>query len=73
MKKQTLLKIVNPILILVAFLQLVNTIILKYIARPDWLFSAHEMNGMVLLGLIVVHFALNLDWIKNVLFKKKAS
>lgn len=65
-----LLKIVNPLLGL-AFLVVVTLLgFIKFGKVTRDLVEAHELAGIIFLGLIIIHFFLNRKWVKT-LFKKK--
>ena len=73
--KQTLLKIVNPILLLSIATQIVTVVLIKLVefGVADvgvWVFEAHSINGLVFFGLFLIHIVLNWNWIVNTFFKK---
>ncbi|OHD55039.1 MAG: hypothetical protein A2Y33_14625 [Spirochaetes bacterium GWF1_51_8] len=75
--KSKFLKILNPILFAAALFQMFTITIIKLqswavLEAPAWIYEAHEINGLVLIGLIVIHIVLNWPWIKTNIFKIKA-
>jgi len=69
MKKNTALKILNPILVVLVVNQAVTVLFLDELpARAFQIF--HKGGGAILLGLIVVHFILNFNWVKANYFPK---
>jgi heme A synthase len=69
MKKNTVLKIINPILLVLIVNQAV-TGLLHLKLSPDTFETLHEGGGMILVGLAVVHLILNFNWIKASYFRK---
>ncbi|MBN2414615.1 DUF4405 domain-containing protein [bacterium] len=75
MKKQTWLKIVNPVLFL-AFLGAAIAITL-YRYGPESLqgshdiYEVHETSGIVFICLAVIHIILNFSWIVVTYFKRR--
>lgn len=68
MSKAVLLKYVNLLLILSFLTQIVTIVVIEL--RPGGLvMEAHETNGFILIGLVVVHAILNFGWIKANLLK----
>lgn len=69
MKKNTLHKILNPIL-LVLFINQATTVLFLDELSP-WAFQTfHKTGGGILLALIAVHFILNFNWVKANYFLK---
>jgi len=69
MKKNTALKIVNPIL-LVLIISQAATGLLRMKLSPEAFEFIHEGGGIVLVGLVIAHLILNLNWVKaNYLYK----
>jgi len=70
MKRNTALKILNPVLFLFFVNQAVT--ILFHTKMPREIFKTfHKGGGKILLGLIIIHFILNFNWIKANYFSKK--
>ena len=69
MKKNTILKIVNPILLLLIINQLATGFFRMKLSRETFE-SVHEGGAVILACLIVVHLILNFNWIKANYFKK---
>ncbi|MGD0597895.1 MAG: hypothetical protein ABSA64_10310 [Sedimentisphaerales bacterium] len=69
MKKNTLHKILNPILLVLFINQAVTVLLLDEL--PPWAFQIfHKAGGGTLLALIAVHFILNFNWVKANYFSK---
>ncbi len=69
MKKNTLHKILNPILLVLFINQMVTVLLLDEL--PPWAFQTfHKGGGGILLGLIAIHFILNFNWVKANYFAK---
>ena len=69
MKKNTLLKILNPILLMLFINQAVTALLLDEL--PPRAFEIfHKGGGAILLTLIAVHFILNFNWVKANYFSK---
>ena len=69
MKKNTVLKILNPILVVLFINQAVTVLFLDEL--PAGAFQIfHKGGGAVLLALIAVHFILNFNWVKANYFAK---
>lgn len=73
MTKVKLLKIINPILILSALIQLLGGLFMIFSFIVPFLGEIHEINGLVLSGIIVIHFILNWTWVKNTFFARKST
>ena len=69
MKKNTLHKILNPILLVLFINQAVTVLFLDELPRKAFEIF-HKGGGAVLLGLIAVHFILNSNWLKANYFSK---
>jgi hypothetical protein len=70
MKRNTALKILNPVLIVLFINQAVTVIFLDEL--PAWAFQTfHKGGGAVLLSLILVHLLLNSNWLKANYFTQK--
>ena len=69
MKKNTALKILNPILLVLFISQALTGLLHKQISHETFEFL-HEGGGVVLIVLIVIHFILNFNWIKNSYFAR---
>jgi heme A synthase len=70
MKKNTILKIINPILFLLIISQAV-TGLLHLKLSPETFETIHEGGGIVLVGLVIVHLILNFNWIRASYFHKQ--
>jgi hypothetical protein len=69
MKKNTALKILNLILVVLVVNQAVTVLFLDELpARAFQIF--HKGGGAILLGLITIHFILNFNWVKANYFPK---
>ncbi len=69
MKKNALLKILNPILLVLFINQAITALFLDEL--PHKVFEIfHKGGGGILLGLIAVHFILNFNWVKANYFSK---
>jgi hypothetical protein len=69
MKRNTLHKILNPILAVLAINQ-AATALLSDELSPKVFEILHQGCGFVLLGLIALHFVLNFNWVKANYFAK---
>lgn len=70
MNKNSLLKIVNPIMGLLFIAQILSGLFHRYI--PHELFElVHEKGGVLLALLVVIHVALNWGWIRANFLKRK--
>lgn len=69
MKRNTALKILNPIL-LVLFINQAVTALLHDRISPDAFEFFHEGGGMILVVLILLHIILNFNWFKANYFHK---
>jgi hypothetical protein len=70
LNKASLLKMLNPLLILSALVQLAS-IIIKAIHYMDWVQNIHEVNGWILMSLVVLHLILNWSWVRSMLLTRK--
>jgi heme A synthase len=69
MKRNTMLKILNPFLFVLVINQ-ATTAILSGVLPPLVFQIFHKATGGILLTLIALHFTLNFDWIKANYFAK---
>jgi hypothetical protein len=69
MKKNTLHKILNPILLVLFINQAITVLFLDELPRKAFEIF-HKGAGGVLLGLIALHFILNFNWVKANYFTK---
>lgn len=70
MKKNKLLKVINPIMFILVVLQLVSAILME--ATGDSVVKEiHEINGFLLVILVIVHLRLNWNWVKANFFKSR--
>jgi len=69
-KKQTALKIVNPLLGLFMITQALTGTFHLYLSERAFK-MLHEWNGLVLLSLSIVHVVLNWSWIKTQFFQNR--
>jgi hypothetical protein len=69
MKRNTMLKILNPVLVILFINQVTSVLLLDEL--PPWAFQVfHKAAGGVLLALIALHFILNFNWVKANYFAK---
>ncbi len=75
MKKQKMLKVLNIFLIITFIITAFSLIFYKFIPSEiqgsEFLYETHEIAGMVMIILGILHFILNFNWVKAVYFKKK--
>lgn len=69
MKRNTALKILNPILLALLVNQAVTGLSRDKLSRETFEFL-HEGGGIVLIALIILHLILNFNWIKASYFSK---
>ena len=71
MKKAALLKIINPIMALLFITQALSGIFHGYLMEVSYeaFEIIHEIGGYIFIFLVVFHFILNWNWIKNTFFK----
>ncbi len=69
MKKNTVLKFLNPILLILFISQAVTGLFHDKIS-PDAFEFFHEGGGIILIALITVHIILNLSWFRANYLKK---
>jgi hypothetical protein len=70
MKRNTALKILNPLLFLFFINQAVTVLLREYLSfKVFWLF--HKTGGAIFLCLITLHIILNFNWIKANYFLHK--
>lgn len=74
MTRNTLLKILNPVLGLLVVNQILTGLLADELFKlsPNAFEILHEDGGLVLAVLIVLHLILNWNWIKTTYFKKRA-
>jgi len=63
MKRNTMLKILNPILAVFFLNQAITAIFRDSLSRPAFEIL-HKTAGMILLSLIALHIILNSNWVK---------
>jgi len=63
MKRNTALKILNPILVVFFVNQAVTGLFRAKISYETFEIF-HEGGGVILIGLVVLHFILNFNWVK---------
>lgn len=75
MKKQKMLKVLNIFLIISFIITALSLIFYKFIPSEiqgsEFLYETHEIAGMIMIILGILHFILNFNWVKAVYFKKK--
>ncbi len=69
MKKNTLLKIINPILAVV-FLYQVGTGLMHDIIPKEIFEAVHIAGAFTLIVFVIIHLVLNWNWVKLNFFKK---
>jgi len=69
MKRNMLLKILNPLL-LVLFINQAVTVLFREKISQDAFASFHKGGGAILLVLIAIHLILNFNWVKANYFAK---
>jgi len=69
MKRNTALKILNPILLVLFISQAMTGLFHAKVTHEAFEFF-HAGGGKILIGLIVVHFILNFNWVKANYFPK---
>jgi len=69
MKRNTALKILNPILVVLFINQTVTVLFRDELPLGAFKFF-HMGGGRILIGLIIVHFILNFNWVKANYFRK---
>jgi uncharacterized membrane protein len=69
MRRKTLHKILNPVLIVLFINQAVTVLFLDELPRKAFQIF-HKGGGAVLLVLMAVHFILNFNWVKTNYFAK---
>ena len=70
MKKNTLLKIINPILAIV-FIYQISTGLMHEIIPKNRFETIHGTGGIVLLICVIIHLILNWNWVKVNFLKKR--
>lgn len=76
MNKMKLLLPVNVVLFLSFLLQLITIIIIFFGIRTpsmQMVLEIHEYNGLLLVGLVILHLILNWNWVKANFFKKRVA
>lgn len=74
MSKNQWLKVINPVLLVSFLVQLSTVVAVLFGVYGKLVWKIHKNNGLVLLGLVVVHFLLNWSWIKaNFLTRRPTS
>lgn len=74
MNKIAVLRVVNAVLLLSFFMQVITSFIIFLKLRVpfrEFIFEAHEYNGLLLITTAALHVILNWGWIKANFFKKK--
>jgi uncharacterized membrane protein len=69
MKKNTLHKILNPVLFVLIINQPVTALLADKMSA-DTFELIHRDTGFVLVGLVIVHLALNFNWVRASYFPK---
>ncbi len=69
MKRNTALKILNPIL-LVFFVNQAITVIFRDSLSPSAFEIFHKTGGAIFIGLLALHFILNFNWVRANYFSK---
>jgi hypothetical protein len=73
--KASALKIVNPVLALVAATQVVTAVLFTFFSDSipfGQVRTLHLITGYTLFGIIILHIYLNWTWIKSTFFKKRS-
>lgn len=69
MKRSTALKIISPVIAVMLVIQVFSGLFSDSLSSSAFEIF-HEINGLTLAGLIVLHVVLNWNWIKSSFFKK---
>jgi hypothetical protein len=69
MRRNTALKILNPILVVLFINQAATALLRDYISHEAFEIF-HKFGGFVLLSLIAVHIILNFNWVRANYFSK---
>ena len=69
MTRNSVHKILNPVLVVLAVNQAVTVLFIDKLSRGAFEFF-HKGAGAILIALIVVHFILNFNWVKANYFRK---
>ena len=69
MKKNTILKIINPVLLILVISQVLSGMFAMKL-NGEAFEIIHKGGGMILLTLVIFHLILNFNWIKVSYFKK---
>ncbi len=72
MKRNTMLKILNPILGLLLISQMLSGIFRRGLTHEQFEIL-HKFGGFVLTGAVVLHVILNWNWIKGSFFKRTSA
>lgn len=70
MNRIAALKILNPVLFVLGFHQMVSGIVMK-VAWSEKIGIIHEWNGYALILVVLIHLILNWNWVKLTYFKAK--
>ncbi|MCX5716266.1 MAG: DUF4405 domain-containing protein [Candidatus Omnitrophica bacterium] len=73
MNKAKLMKVVNPLLLLSAIIQMLTGVFLffnLFAKQLSFMSSLHEYNGIIFTALVLIHIWLNWRWFSAVFFKK---
>lgn len=75
MKRVQVLRLINPILALSFLLAIVGMVLYKYgpeaLQGSELALELHEIGGLVMIIIGILHLILNWGWVKNSYFKKK--
>ena len=69
------LMLLNLVLFLSMFLEIITGVILFFDLFASWLtliFRVHAYNGFLLIGLVIIHLMFNWGWIKANFFKRRS-
>ncbi|MBN2020201.1 MAG: hypothetical protein JW749_08250 [Sedimentisphaerales bacterium] len=69
MRKNTALKILNPVLAILAVNQIVTVLFREKLSHESFEFF-HQGGGMIFLGLVILHFVFNFNWVTANYFRK---
>jgi hypothetical protein len=70
MKKQAVLKMLNPVLGILLLWQ-VGTGVFRELLGYEVFKVVHPLTGFLLLGLVILHIIFNWDWVKFNYFRKR--
>jgi len=68
LKKTLILRILNPLLFVALILQAAAILCFKAGIAANIMFQVHQANGLVLIGLALLHFGLNWAWVRATYF-----